>query len=159
MTGPDLPAKFGNAAVLSAVTPGGLPYPVSSDPANQGANAIKALALAVDVAQGSPWLRLTPAAGYTGDIFARIEGAYCSLAGYLSGTVAANTLLTLPVGYRPVMPSPLAYVTAICAAVTSGNAAYATVRIWNTGQVAVTALQGSMGNVDLGSIRFPVRAG
>jgi hypothetical protein len=49
MTGPDLPATIGNGAVLSAVTPGGgLPYPVSSDPANQGANAIKALALALD---------------------------------------------------------------------------------------------------------------
>lgn len=44
----DLPAIFGNDAVLSAVTPGGLPYPVSGDPANQGANAIKALALALD---------------------------------------------------------------------------------------------------------------
>lgn len=48
MTTPDLPAKIGNTGVLSAVTPGGLPYPVSSDPANQGANAIKALALALD---------------------------------------------------------------------------------------------------------------
>jgi hypothetical protein len=159
MTGPDLPAKFGNDAVLAAATPGGLPYPISTDPANQGANAIKALALALDVAQGSPWLRLTPAAGYAGDVFARIEGAYCSLAGYLTGTVASGTLLTLPVGYRPVMPSPLTYTTAICAAVTSGNSAYATVRVWNTGAVSVTALQGAMANVDLGSIRFPVRAG
>lgn len=48
MTTPDLPATLGNAEVLSANTPAGLPYPVSSDPANQGANAIKALALAVD---------------------------------------------------------------------------------------------------------------
>jgi hypothetical protein len=31
-----------------SITPGGLPYPESSAPANQGANDIKALALAVD---------------------------------------------------------------------------------------------------------------
>jgi hypothetical protein len=42
------PATLGNINVLGGTTPGGLPYPVSSDPANQGANAIKALALAVD---------------------------------------------------------------------------------------------------------------
>lgn len=36
------------AAVLQGTTPKGLPYPESTDPLNQGANAIKALALAVD---------------------------------------------------------------------------------------------------------------
>lgn len=45
MTEPDV---LGNDAVLQGTTPSGLPYPESSDPLNQGANAIKALALALD---------------------------------------------------------------------------------------------------------------
>jgi hypothetical protein len=43
---------------LMGTTPKGLPYPESTDPLNQGANAIKALALAVDAqwtaGKGSP---------------------------------------------------------------------------------------------------------
>jgi hypothetical protein len=65
----DLPAVLGNVDVLAAVTPGGLPYPVSSDPANQGANDIKALALALDpkvspviIAQSVPQKNLTQGA-------------------------------------------------------------------------------------------------
>lgn len=48
MTEPNVPA-------LTATTPNGLPYPVSTDPSNQGANNIKALALAVD-----DWLKIAP---------------------------------------------------------------------------------------------------
>jgi hypothetical protein len=38
----------GNNAVLTGATPGGLPYPESTDPLNQGANGIKALANALE---------------------------------------------------------------------------------------------------------------
>lgn len=59
-----------DAIALTGTTPKGLPYPESTDPLNQGANAIKALALAVD----ATW---TAGAGApTGDATGRAKVAH-----------------------------------------------------------------------------------
>jgi len=42
------PAPPEGPGPLAAATPGGLPYPLSTDPLQQGANDVKALALAVE---------------------------------------------------------------------------------------------------------------
>jgi hypothetical protein len=164
MTGPDLPAKFGNDAVLSAATPGGLPYPVSSDPANQGANAIKALALAVDGAFAGPWTPVPPRAGFTGPCVCRIDGGgSVQIAGQLAGTFTGGpTLCDLPVGFRPVFPvtSPLmTYYVFSLAANASGNAGTLSVRVWGNGAITVVGVNGSFTSVDLASIRFSNRNG
>lgn len=160
MTTPDLPAKFGNSAVLSAVTPGGLPYPVSTDPANQGANAIKALALALDTSFAGPWTPVPPIAPITGTVLCRVEGASVACVGYFSGT-PAGTLARFPVGWRPVFApgSGQTYYTFIGPAVTSGNSAYGVFRVWGDGSITMTATTGAMSNIDMGMIRFPIRNG
>lgn len=93
-------------------TPGGLPYPESSDPVAGGADAIKALALAVDLAiYWEPITQPPLNAGWTwsatGGVQRRKDGKWVMLRGQLnySGTTIAadigTTVFTLPAGYRP----------------------------------------------------------
>jgi hypothetical protein len=49
------PQELSDAIGVFSTTPNGLPYPESTDQLSQGANAIKALALAVD-----SWLKVSP---------------------------------------------------------------------------------------------------
>jgi len=71
-----------NPLLDKAATPSGLPYPVSTAPLNQGANDIKALALAID-----PRLTLLEGKGFVkaGRVDRVIEGN-----GYLRLTVAES---------------------------------------------------------------------
>lgn len=87
-------------ALLDA-TPTGLPYPLSTDPANQGANAIKALALALD-----------PRAPY------QVEAGAKTVAVSSSGPSPGIATITFD---RAFTTPPR--ITAVCTAIFSGSSA------------------------------------
>lgn len=159
MTNPDLPAKFGNDAVLSAVTPGGLPYPVSGDPANQGANAIKALALALDTAFAGPWVTVPLNSGFTGALLVRIEGGTAALHGTITGTFTGNPIMAvLPAGYRPVFPTDTGRTFAQFL-VPNMNAGIGTVgiRVSTNGNIQIVNLDPTAPGLDFTGVRYPIR--
>lgn len=156
----ELDVTPGGVLVSRGASPAGLPYPESSAATGAGANDIKALALAVDSMFASPWVPAPPAAGFTGAPQVRKEGAYVSMVGVLTGTFTGGpTVMTLPVGYRPVFPagSGLTYYGLMVAASQSGNPGSVSFRVWGSGAVVVVGVNGTIPSVDLSSMRWPVR--
>lgn len=92
-------------------TTGGLPYPESTDPIAAGADAIKALALAVDVLEWEKtFTTIVLATGWsttTGGYIRTRDGRFLMMRGQVTRTGAdipagtATTVATLPAGYRP----------------------------------------------------------
>ena len=88
----------------------GLPYPEPTDPIAGGADAIRALAEAIDLRQWSEnWISIAPATGWANTnavVQLTRDGRYCMARGTYDRSGAAVpagavTCATLPVGYRP----------------------------------------------------------
>lgn len=94
------------------ITANGLPYPNPSDPVSGGADAIRALAEALDVVGGDTgWVNISVAPGFAaqgspGPQVRRLGIVVYSRGGWQGTGLSANgtsTVGTLPVGFRPVV--------------------------------------------------------
>jgi hypothetical protein len=90
----------------AGATPAGLPYPSPTDPIAQGADAIRALAEAID-ANDHPWTNVTLGSGWTtgsGSAVAQVmrDGNIVFFKGILQGGTAGSTAGTVPDWARPV---------------------------------------------------------
>lgn len=95
-------------------TPGGLPYPEPTDPVAAGADAIKALAQAVEPERVPVWTPITPPAnwqnltgGYTPAGYS-LTGSVVRVRGHLqyigaTALTGASTVLVLPAEARPTV--------------------------------------------------------
>ncbi len=145
---------------MPANTPGGLPYPLPTEPIAAGADAIKNLATAIDGAPGnllSAWVAITTfSTGYSGAVAPNIPprvrrlGNIAVLTGLLiAGSGAGFNLCTVPVGFRPLNTQRIAFVLG-----PTSNPFQWEIQIDSTGLISVTGAAGpSVANTNGVAIR------
>lgn len=113
------------ALALGDTTSAGLPFPDPADPVAAGADAIRALAEAIDpLVARTGWIDLTLQSGFTGTASYIRAGQVVQLSYDISGEVIGDTQLTgtLPVDVRPSGTSILVMPTYFDPAATRGTA-------------------------------------
>lgn len=139
------------ALVRGGTTPHGFPYPDPTDPLAEGADAIRALAEAID-AKDTGWINLALINGWTNQSgrtvqYRRIFGIVYLRGRPLGSSSTSSTMGTLPAGFRPGQNQRWPLLMA------SGGTTTAVANVNTTGDVVAT-----QGDPNLDPVSFPADA-
>jgi hypothetical protein len=143
-------------------TANGLPYPLPTEQAKDGAVAIRNLAEALDAVLYGPWQTVPLNAGWSGTVRARREGGSTVLAGSVTGPWGSPGPCIVPAGLRALFPAGAGltfYSFTVPDTASSGSVQrFANIRVWGDGSVTITQCSIPSGGTGALDIRFPSKS-